>query len=400
MSSNNQKSLLAIAIEQFETTEANIVKLERLGQEIIDIIPNGIDFSENPKYEDLCRAYYDIIEILPKIDAWKPQERFLELDEIAQSRLAAQYVDEPECYFGIEDRINRPAQELREYRYRFNKKRSELIRESLIELIDSIDSDIHKIRRQFPKKCDSNEFVNGEHWNSFNSNIDEIDTLLGSSVKRPPRWTDLRRHIHFALVKDFNDIECMDWPSIKASLRNQLYGINDPIPVEVEDLSDLTSTKPKGHVPTKLHWDHLAADEFERLIFSLISDEPGYENPEWLMKTNAPDRGRDLSVYRVITDTLGGTFRNRVIIQCKHWLERSISVKDIAVLREQIQLWEPPRVDVIVIATSGRFSQDTVAAIEKNNQSDTALRIEMWAESHLERLIAARPALIAEFNLR
>ncbi len=30
----------------------------------------------------------------------------------------------------------------------------------------------------------------------------------------------------------------------------------------------------------------------------------------------------------------------------------------------------------------------------------TAPRIEMWPESHLERILAARPALIAEYRLR
>ena len=63
-------------------------------------------------------------------------------------------------------------------------------------------------------------------------------------------------------------------------------------------------------------------------------------------------------------------------------------------------LWEPPRVDVLVIATSGRFTTDAVAGIERHRQSDHALRIEMWAESPLEMLLAARPALIAEFGLR
>ncbi len=65
-----------------------------------------------------------------------------------------------------------------------------------------------------------------------------------------------------------------------------------------------------------------------------------------------------------------------------------------------MKLWEPPRVDVHVIATSGRFTSDAVAMIEKHNHSDTALRIEMWTDSHLERLLAARPAIIAEFALR
>ena len=46
----------------------------------------------------------------------------------------------------------------------------------------------------------------------------------------------------------------------------------------------------------------------------------------------------------------------------------------------------------VLFATSGRFTSDTVAIVEKQNQSDSALRIEMWPESHLERLLAGRPA--------
>lgn len=69
-------------------------------------------------------------------------------------------------------------------------------------------------------------------------------------------------------------------------------------------------------------------------------------------------------------------------------------------LQGQMKLWEPPRVDVHIIATTGRFSADGVALIEKNNQSDQALKIEMWPESHLEMILAKRPDLIAQFKLR
>ena len=118
------------------------------------------------------------------------------------------------------------------------------------------------------------------------------------------------------------------------------------------------------------------------------------------MKTNAPDRGRDISAFRVFHDALGGTTRLRIIVQCKHWLKRSVAPRDVSDLKEQILLWDPPRVDVCIIATSGRFTSDAVAVVEKHNQSNQALRIEMWPDSHLERLIVRRPALIAEFGLR
>lgn len=67
---------------------------------------------------------------------------------------------------------------------------------------------------------------------------------------------------------------------------------------------------------------------------------------------------------------------------------------------EQTKLWPDPRVDVLVIATSGRFTSDAVQWIERHNACGSPPKIEMWPESHLERLLAARPPLIAEFHLR
>jgi hypothetical protein len=91
-------------------------------------------------------------------------------------------------------------------------------------------------------------------------------------------------------------------------------------------------------LPTKLNWSALEEEDFERLLFVLISDTPGYENPEWLQHTNAPDRGRDLAVTRVESDPLLGVKRHRTIIQCKHWLKRSVSIGDVGDLRAQLTL--------------------------------------------------------------
>jgi hypothetical protein len=65
-----------------------------------------------------------------------------------------------------------------------------------------------------------------------------------------------------------------------------------------------------------------------------------------------------------------------------------------------MRLWEPPRVDVLIVATSGRFTTDAIDWAERHNQSDQVIRIELWPECHLEQLLAQRPDLIAEFGLR
>jgi hypothetical protein len=394
---------LNTALKQFEATEANLAKAEALWAEIKGMIPGGIAFGDTTDgiYDDQCRAFRDLHKGLPKIDGWAMQVCLFELNEIGQMRLDAEEVGEFACKVQVEESIFEQEKHLKEYRYRFNSKRRQLVRSKLLEIVDRVDSVLRDLSDVYPDDFEkTNSPVEGSAWNILKADIAAIDTLLGRSVKRPKRWADLHRHMHFGLVTDFHDIRNLDWPTVKSGITKTLYGRSDPIPVEVEDLGTLVASQPSGEVVTKLKWEVLDEEEFERLLFCLISQSTGYENPEWLTRTNASDRGRDLSVTRIFTDTLGGTIRQRVIIQCKHWLSKSVNLQEVSASKEQMSLWAPPRVDVLTIATSGRFTTDAIQYAEKNNQADTGLRIEMWAESHLERLLASRPALIAEFRLR
>lgn len=397
---DSTSSTLMAALEQFEATEANLIKLERLWDEIASMIPTGINFGANVEYEDRVRSFDLLVASLPKIGGWKPTATPPDLDGVAQSRLDAMEIDEPSAHVSVERWIEEPGRELQEYRFRFNNMRRALIRDALISLIDQIDADIRGVRAVVGPDAERPHQIDKEVWNEMREHMKQIEVLLGSSVKKPARWSDMMRHMHFGCVGDLHDIEAMDWPDVKGTLRRGLYGTNEAVSVQVADLSALVATRPTGPVTTALAWSKIDDQTFERLIFTLISDTPGYENPEWLMQTRAPDRGRDLSVMRVIQDELSGTIRLRVVIQCKHWKTRSVSVGEVSSTKDQMALWPNPRVDVLILATSGRFTADAVTWIEQHNASGASPRIEMWAESHLERLLAARPAIIAEFGLR
>lgn len=396
---NDSESPIMAALEKFEATEANLTKLEKLWTEIEALIPRGIMFGTNPAYEDRCRSFGLVLAVLPKIDGWKPTAEPDDLDSIAQNRADAYELGEPGAHSVVEASIDAPARELREYRFRLNNTRRALIREALVSLIDAVDADL-RVLRQKAEAFKPQHQLEADLWSDLKMHVRQIEVLLGSSVQKPARWSDMHRHMHFRYVGDLDDIEKMDWPQIREALRSGLYGVSEPIPVGIDDLTDLVTAKPKGTIATELSWSKLDDDGFERLIFSLISNTPGYENAEWLMQTRAPDRGRDLSVWRVMKDELAGTSRQRVILQCKHWLSRSVTLRDAAGTKEQMALWPHPKVDILVIVTSGRFTADAVTWIEQHNASGAAPRIEMWPESHLERLLAARPAFIAEFSLR
>lgn len=393
-------SPLNAALRVFEAAEANLVKIEKILVEIEAAIPQSIAFGDDPSYENNCSDFYALLKSLPKIDGWKPDITIMDLDTIAQARLDAQEDGFIESQMAVERLIGEPSRQLGEYHHRFNRKRRELIRDSLTDLIDSIDGNLRELSKLTQADAESHKNVHDPNFEELKNNVAQINTLLGSSVTKPGRWPDLNRHICFGKLGDLNDIIEHDWPTVKAGLRSSLYGEKEPVPVEIDDLGDLVSKRPRGSVATKLCWDRLTEEDFERLIFTLISSEKNYENPQWLMKTNAPDRGRDLSVNRVHNDSLSGTIRQRVIIQCKHWQIKSVGPNDIAGLSDLMKTWEPPLINVLVIATSGRFTSDAVTIIEKQNQSDRVLRIEMWPESHLENLLASKPDIIASFSLR
>lgn len=392
-------SPLTVALRQFEATEANLAKAERLVGEARGLIPKGIVFGGDRLYDDRCRALEEVVRHLPAIDGWKPQLGMMQLDDIAQWRLDAAEISEPLAEIGLLRALDEPSRQLEEYRFKLDRKRRALIRGSVIELMSKVEICLLQLGDEL-RGLEATEKAAEHIWEVLRSRIAEIETLLGSSAKHPSGWDSLTRHLRFGMVCDFGDIQKRDWPTVKAGLDKAIYGEDEPLPVETEDLADLVASKPQGPVTAKLKWVSITAEDFERLIFLLISGAKGYENPAWLIHTNAPDRGRDLSVFRVTTDVLSGTSRSRVIVQCRHRPASSISPADVSTLRDQMSLWDEPKVDVLIIATTGRFSADAVAMIEKHNVSDRALRIEMWPNSHLERLLASNPPLIAQFALR
>lgn len=146
----------------------------------------------------------------------------------------------------------------------------------------------------------------------------------------------------------------------------------------------------------KIDWSKLDSESFERLIFSILDASEDYENPEWLTTTNAPDRGRDISAYKITRDSLGHTRRFRVIIQCKHWQATSVSPTDVERAIAQRTLWGDPPVDELIIATSGRFTDPAVQVVENRNAGSERLHIRMWPDSELERILATRPELHPE----
>lgn len=169
--------------------------------------------------------------------------------------------------------------------------------------------------------------------------------------------------------------------------------LDDPMTYSPVDL-------PVRRAGFELSWPNIASDMFERLIFQLVVETEGYENVDWLMHTNAPDHGRDISATRLRRDPLSGHSSQRVAIQCKHWLSRAVRDFDVNQAIVSISHWEDPPFDIVVIATSGRFTSDAVAWIERHNSRGERPSIEVWNDARLEFLLSERPHLIRSYELR
>jgi hypothetical protein len=390
-------------LKQFEAAEANLVKLEQLWDEIQSYMmsanSNFFKDEDAAEYDNRARAFRRLAAAMPKVDGVALSFEIDDYKDVFMSHFEANEVGEFESMVSHLDHSKRQSRILDEYRFGFDAKRRELARLTVQQVCDQIEPVLARLG-EMTKDFDGSCPMPPEKWDELRQTVQSIDALLGSTLKRGGRWDLLNRHLHFGLKHDFDDIVTHDWPSVREWLAAALYGPNDPLPVGVDDLAELVATKPTGSVVTQLKWEALSASDFERLLFNLISDATGYQNAKWLTHTNAPDRGRDLSVERTARDSLAGAKTYRVIIACKHWQSKSVSLDEINLLKAQMALWEPPRVDVLIVTTTGRFTTDAVQWVESHNRSNEALHIELWPDSHLERLLAERPALIAEFGLR
>ena len=269
------------------------------------------------------------------MDGFRVDDRLYEYDEAGQMWLDAFELGEIEARMSVSKELAEQGRQLREYRLHFQAKRRELVRDRIVKRMDELDQVLAHFNPAGSDGRDKSDIPIAA-WNKLREAVDEIDTLLGSS-SRPEQWSRLQQQQRDAadaqVAGELMEAAIRVWPSVRASLSDGLYGEFDPIPIAAADLGEVVNEHPTGPVSIKLKWSALADEDFERLVYQLLSETKGYENAQWLQKTHAPDRGRDLSADRVYADPLGSVRRFRTIVQCKHWLSRSVGRTEVGEAR-------------------------------------------------------------------
>ena len=347
-----------------DRASANLARLEQVWARAAPLIPTGPARGSDAEYDDLGRAWADLLAGLPPIDGWTITEHLPDIDELGQAFL--DYFDIGEPAVAVHEAAEQPGKDLARYRYLLTRARRRAARQRLQQLTAVVDTALVQLVRRVPE--DGHDRIEGSEVVQITDAVGEIERLVGDTVQRRGKWSELRRHLRFGQGNDWHEIHDVDWPSVAPDIEAAGFTDTDPLPVPGIDLGHAAGGLLTGPATLALRWDRLDDDGFERLLYDLLQAFPDHQNVQWLMQTRAPDRGRDLSLERVVRDATGGVRTERVIVQAKHWLRRSVRPVEVHTTLAGIKASPPPVVRVLVNATSGRFTTDAVALAEQHNE--------------------------------
>jgi hypothetical protein len=386
----------------FDRAAANVSRLEKVWERAAAFFPPSA--SRNPQtyrveYEDLQRAWADLLTGLPPISGQRLGTPLADLNALDQQLEALDWNDHGDGLARLADSFKEPGRELAKYRYHLGAARRRAAHDRLQQLAAIVDSALPRLLQDVPRT--SQERLVGSDVDAMIEAFSEIALLMSGTEQLGGRWHDLLRHLRFGQGHDWHDIAEFDWPDVRSNVVAGALSDLDPLPVPDIDLGEAAAGNLTGRATLALPWERLDPEGFERLLHDLFSSFPEYENVAWLTTTTAADRGRDLSCDRVTVESTGTVRRERVIIQAKHYLTRSVDDREIGGLVVQMKHWDtPPPVRVLIIATSGNFATSAVEWVDKHNAAGDRPEIQMWNRVKLESLLAQRPQLAAAHGLR
>lgn len=180
---------LDAALQQFEATESNLEKLERLWAQIEAQIGDGPAFGNPPEYDELCLAFRQILPALPAIDGFRVEDHLHDFNAIGQMRFDALEIGDIEAKVSVENCIEEQGRFLRTYRFKLQAKRRALIRERVLTLIDEVDELLRSLG-QAVEVNESNEYVRSiseAGWTTLEEAVAEVHTLLRRSQGKESR---------------------------------------------------------------------------------------------------------------------------------------------------------------------------------------------------------------------
>lgn len=387
---------IEVVLKDFENTNSNLSKMWKVWQLAKPHIPVGPSVGTSPQYEVLRNTWDDLRAALPMIDGWKIDTALPDIALIGEQYRDAAYYGLHELAWDVED--DRPEHQLLEYHRKLQAKKRKVFRADIDRIAAIITRNIGLITNNL--KRDSTEFIDNELTAEVKILYKQIIRITDLKTVPSARWNDFERHYSFSEGHDWHDIKEYDWPSILQALDQIAYSEFDPIEVTAGELNDYADLTFSGNVVTSINLDSLTAEDFESLMFDVLSSIPNYVNVSIPLKTNAPDQGKDITFSLRVQTGFGGELLEPGVLQAKHWKATSVSVNDIADTLNHVPLWGPPHIRQLIFATSGKFTSDAVQLVQKhNNQGTHGVHIEIWERNKLEFILMKMPEIVQKYRL-
>src|SRR4051794_12378807 len=203
------------ALDQFDRTQTNVERLQKVWERMQDLVPPGISFADSSPdallYNDLAHSFYEIAASLPILEGRGLEAEIIGLDEIAKQRYDADLLDgEPDILIPLAERMIQPEHAIADYRRRLTTKRRQLVRDRVIALVVMIDALLAELSPRY--EADGRSVAEDPQWIELRERIREIDRLTSQDVPRKGRWGEMTRHLNFAKGVDLSDINEHDWP--------------------------------------------------------------------------------------------------------------------------------------------------------------------------------------------
>jgi hypothetical protein len=103
---------------------ADLARLQGIWDRAVSFIPTGPSRGTPDEYEDLARAWADLLASLPPIDGWTITEELPDIDAMGQAFI--DYLDIGEAPFSVLEEGDKPGRDIAEYRYRLSRARRRL----------------------------------------------------------------------------------------------------------------------------------------------------------------------------------------------------------------------------------------------------------------------------------
>ncbi|WP_406187378.1 hypothetical protein [Streptomyces sp. NBC_01006] len=181
-------------LRAMDRTAANLSKMDSVWERAKQYIPSGPQLGTHPDYEDLARAWADLLPGLPPIDGWTVTDPLPDIAAMGQDFIDYLEIMEPPT--AVHAASEKPGADLATYRYRLDRARRRAARGRLEQLIAKVDAALPVALKDVAR--DSLGLVQNEQTEQIEAAVGEIARLLGDAADSTGRWWDLHRHMRFS----------------------------------------------------------------------------------------------------------------------------------------------------------------------------------------------------------